>query len=385
MRIDPDARHDLRARLADVAAAMAAWDARPAARDDLRARVAGAMRPFRHCTAHPDAVVGGADGTGDYPVVTYGDSFVYLTLAAATMYGAHPLRGLAERTVDGATVVEVTWLATSEAQRRTSLLGSFARLGGVPVDHVIGASDYRQVAGAGHSGLSDLVIPQAHDGSNLGIQLRSTGELGRVLRVIETAPAGAVVLSDGTMSLPLVLRSGVSLFFEHLRRYCCVRARERGVIFGALSKSAGLPTGLDLDAIARETLGRSDHWYLPVPDRDRDGWSPWAPDGPRVPPPGATSVLLRLHRATPVMRLDLDAFGPAADPDALPGILEAIDYASHDQRSYGYPYPLKAAHDRGSLTQADRRILRAQVVDAAVEAGMRRTAFRDAAQQTGHR
>ena len=66
-------------------------------------------------------------------------------------------------------------------------------------------------------------------------------------------------------------------------------------------------------------------------------------------------------------------------------LFQDLDYASHDQRCFGYPYPIKAAHDRASMTQAERTALRKQVVDAAVRAGMRRSLFRDASRATGHR
>ena len=65
-------------------------------------------------------------------------------------------------------------------------------------------------------------------------------------------------------------------------------------------------------------------------------------------------------------------------------VFENLDYASHDQRCYGYPYPVKAAHDRASLTRPERVALRKQIVDAAVRAGMKRSLFRDAAIATGH-
>ena len=65
-------------------------------------------------------------------------------------------------------------------------------------------------------------------------------------------------------------------------------------------------------------------------------------------------------------------------------IFEDLDYASHDQRSYGYPYPIKAAHDRASLTQAERIALRKQIIDAAVRSGMKRSLFRDVSKSTGH-
>jgi hypothetical protein len=238
-----------------------------------------------------------------------------------------------------------------------------------------------------------LIVPPAHDAGNVGVQLRTTAELSAALHLIELVPKGAFVLTDGTMSLPFVQRERQSLFFEHLRRYCCVRARERGVHFIAISKSHGLPSGVRLDDAAREKLGvpEPEHWFMRVPDLERDGWSPWPPDGPRVPPVGAISFLLRLHRSTPIMRVDVDArfwetqVGTTGQQEAARQMFCALDYVSHDQRCYGYPYPIKAAHDRGSLTEQERVVLRQQLVEAAVQAGMRRTAFRDASQQTGHR
>ena len=65
-------------------------------------------------------------------------------------------------------------------------------------------------------------------------------------------------------------------------------------------------------------------------------------------------------------------------------IFEDLDYASHDQRCYGYPYPIKAGHDRASMTQPERVAMRKQIIDAAVRAGRKRSLFRDASQETGH-
>ena len=130
-----------------------------------------------------------------------------------------------------------------------------------------------------------------------------------MISVISIVGLAMAISLLGTMSLPFVQREKQSLFFEHLRRLCCVRARARGVCFGALSKSHGLPSGVRLEDAAREKLGVADpdHWFLRIPDLERDGWSPWPPDGPRVPPVGAVSFLVRLHRSTPIMRFDLDA------------------------------------------------------------------------------
>jgi hypothetical protein len=273
---------------------------------------------------------------------------------------------------------------------------SFERLVGKSVDEVLSGSDYADLSRVRRGDVaarrSGLIIPPAHDAGNVGVQLRTSAELAAALRLIESAPEGALVLTDGTMSLPFVQRDKQSLFFEHLRRFCCVRARARGVCFVALSKSHGLPSGVRPEEAAREKLAvaEPEHWFLRVPDLPRDGWSPWPPDGPRIPPPGAVTFLVRLHRSTPIMRVDLDArfwdeqVGGNSKREAS-RLFGALDYASHDQRCYGYPYPIKAAHDRGSLTEHERTVLRQQLVEAAVEAGMRRSSFRDPSQMTGHR
>jgi hypothetical protein len=395
MRFDVHLRRNVRDRLAEMSARMALWDRSAAASDDLMARLEAAIHPFDHATRAPGLVVGGVDGSGDFPALAYADSFVYASVAAGALYEADTVHGLREIACDMPALVEFTWLSTGSAQRSEALFASFERLAGRQVDEILSGSDYPALGGR----MPDpgrlregLIVPAAHDAGNVGVQLRTVAELSAALRLIEAAPPGAIVLTDGTMSLPFVHRRAQSLFFEHLRRFCCVRARARSICFAALSKSDGLPAGLRLDEAARRKLGvnEPEHWYMRIPDPARDGWSPWPEDGPRVPPPGAASFLLRLHRSTPVMRLDLDAVHWQREVErhgedaAAARLLGALDYAAHDQRCFGYPYPVKAAHDRASLTEPERVVLRRHLVDAAVAAGMRRASFRDAARMTGH-
>ncbi|MFB3852586.1 MAG: DNA double-strand break repair nuclease NurA [Vicinamibacterales bacterium] len=393
MHFDIHIRHSMKERLADVASRMAAWDRKATPTGDVHDRLVKAIQPFRHTTGGIDVLVGGVDGSGEFPIVAYADSFVYATIAAATAYQADAVHGLREADLGLAPLVEFTWLTTSEEQRRRSLLESFERLVGRSIDDVLAGSDYAEINRAGRAQAvalkEGLIVPPAHDAGNLGIQLRTTAELAAALRLIEVAPKGSLVLTDGTMSLPFVHRERQSLFFEHLRRFCCVRARERGVVFAALSKSHGLPSGIRLEDAARERLGGADaeHWYIRVPDAAHDGWSMFPEDGPRVPPPGAVTYLVRFHRSTPIMRIDLDARlskGAPADPAEEDRLFEVLDYAGHDQRCFGYPYPVKAAHDRTSLSQHEKVALKKQVIDAALRAGLKRSLFRDASQATGH-
>lgn len=395
MRFDIHVRQNMRDRLADVSAQMAAWDLEPPTLPDLHRRLIDAIEPFEHTIRASGVFVGGVDGSGDFPAVAYADSFVYASVASAALYESDSVHGLKEIDRGLQPLIEFTWLTASERQRTQSLFESFERLVGRSVDEVLAGSDYAELGRDGRSAAArrnGLIVPPAHDAGNVGIQLRTTAELAAALQLIESVPEGALVLTDGTMSLPFVQRDTQSLFFEHLRRFCCVRARARGVCFAAVSKSNGLPSGVGLEDAARKKLGVAapEHWFLRVPDAVRDGWSPWPPDGPRVPPAGAVSFIVRLHRSTPIMRVDVDArfwnqqIGGSTNTETNQ-FFGVLDYASHDQRSYGYPYPLKAAHDRGSLTEHERTVLRQQLVEAAVGAGMRRSSFRDPSQLTGHR
>jgi hypothetical protein len=153
-----------------------------------------------------------------------------------------------------------------------------------------------------------------------------------------------------------------------------------------------------LEAMAAHALGlseqaKAEHWYLRIPTQARDGWTLSLVENRHLPPVGAVTYLVRFHRNTPVMRLDMDLAyweqGVAADTDDATRtnerrIFQALDYVSHDQRAYGYPYPIKAGHDRASLTQAERVALRKLIIDAAVAAGMKPQLFRNASQATGH-
>jgi hypothetical protein len=393
VRFDLHLRRSMLDRVSEVSAQMAAWDRSDTISPDTHRRLVEAIQPFDHATSEHGLVIGGVDGSGDFPALAYSDSFVYLTVASAALYKADSVSGLREIALGIEPLIEYTWLTTSSGQRRSALIDSFERLVGLPIEEVVERSDYGALGRGSRPLVSDvlrgLIVPPAHDAGNIGTQLRTTAELAAALKIIEVVDAGAIVVNDGTMSLPLVHRQGASLFFEHLRRLCCVEACDRGVTYISLSKSAGLAAGAQLEEAARERLGTAEpeHWFMRVPDPS-EGWSPYPPDGPQVPPAGAVSYLVRLHRSTPVMRVDINAHAwpslPEERAEHETRLFASLDYASHDQRCYGYPYPVKAAHDRGSLTEAERVVLRQQVIDAAVAAGMRRTRFRDPSQLTGH-
>ena len=399
MRFNLHLRQTVRTQLSLLAGRMANWETELELAPEVRKRLRDKIRPFPHTTALENITAAGVDGSGDYPALTYADSFIYLSVAQGVIYDSAPVVGLRERPPEKEPIVEFTWLANNEEQATTALLESFENLAGCSVSDVISRSDYRHLKQGGtaitiEEQVSGLIKPAAHDAGNVSIQLRSTAELGAARRLIGQLQSGDFLLIDTTLTLPFASRPGNSLFFEHLKRLCCVEARERGVCLAAVSKSSGIRSAEIIDELAREALGFeegriAEHWFLRVDDNQMEPFS----EGRRLTPVGAVSYLFRLHRNSPMMRLDLDEhfwkkYFDNGDEEVIHAneqrLFSCFDYTSHDQRSFGYPYPLKAGHDRASLTQTERIALRKQIIDAAVSAGMHRRLFRDASQATGH-
>jgi hypothetical protein len=404
MRFSVHLRHGIRERLQSLAGEMVEWAQVPRVDDDESDRIIQSIHAFDHTTESADLTIGGVDGSGDYPALSYGDSFVYVTVAHGTRYRADPLSGLKEQLAPECELMEFSWIPEDDVRRPRAIDAAFERMVGESLTTVIAESDYRQLkdrhARRTHTVeelRADLIRPHAADAGNLAIQLRSVGELSAALRLIRSEPRLDYVLYDSTFSLPFVSRARASLFHEHLKRLCCVEARQRGVGFLALSKSHGLPAVERVESLAAEKLGtgrlQAEHWFLRLPIRSRDGWELKMVETRNVPPPGAVSYLVRFHRNVPVMRLDVDELwwnevicghDGAQTTNRERQMFGALDHASHDQRAYGYPYPIKAGHDRASLTEAERVALRKMIVDAAAAAGMNRNLFRNAQAATGH-
>lgn len=397
MRFSLHLRNSVKGQIQIVAQAMSQWDAHPRIDAAEQASIAKHLSPYPHTTHLDGQIFSAIDGSGDFPMLTYADSFVYLATAQAVRYQAVGDK-LRELGPEPDPVVDVCWLPEHEKRRVVQLDEAFARLAGGALEEIIYQSDYRQLK-AQYTGrestvtvtMADLIRPHASDSGNLGIQLRSCAELGAARRVISEAEAGEIVLLDGTLALPFVQRDKGSLFHEHLKRSCCTLARERGVTVAWISKSHGLP-GLELIERIAKDLGHADHWILRLPTIG-DKWQLSVLDGRNIPPQGAVSYLWRTHRGMPVFRVDLDATWWADkihDQDAVvtqqreTAFFSKLDFSGHDLRTRAYPFPLKAAHDRASLTATERLALRKQVIESAVAVGMRPSAFVDPSQLTGH-
>jgi hypothetical protein len=358
-----------------------------------------AITPFPHTTAVECFSMGGVDGSGDFPCVRFADSFVYAVTAQAVVYQTSAVSGLQEVDHGLDALVELVWLPSNEKEKDDALDAGFAAIAGMSVREVVERSDYKALkdveANAAHTVpqlLADLIRPAAHDAGNLQIQLRSLAELSCALRLIRLDPAPRYVVIDTTMSLPFVTRRNLSLFYEHLKRLCCLEASQKHVGFFALSKSHGLPRIDLIEALARDKLtpgekAEAEHWFLRMPP------DLTLTEGRRIPPVGAVSYLVRFHRNVPVLRLDMDEgywrahVHGRTDDETLANerrVFSELDYGCHDQRCYGYPYVIKAGHDRASMTNDERLMLRRLVEDEAAALGLPRTLFQNVSAMTGH-
>lgn len=400
MRYDIHIRESVRQKLRVVAADMSGWDAKPRITPDEESHIRASIQPFPHTTKCTEFRVAGVDGSGDYPSFSYADSFVYVASASGTTYRTDALRGLIEEACLAEPTIEFLWIPEDPVEAGKRWLPCLAALAGQPVRNVVECSDYRILkdrgSGSGHTVdhlVADLILPRASDAANVGIQLRSTAELGTALRLIQHEPRCRYVLMDTTYTVPLVKTPKQSLFYEHLKRLCCVEARKREILFLTISKSHGFPSMEMIEGLAAEVLGigkdqAPEHWYIRLPVAGSDAWTFSLAEERRIPPIGAVTYLFRLHKNTPVMRLDMDRQVWEArfsdDDKAEAKLFADLDYTGHDQRAYGYPYPIKACHDRARLSEMERTALRKQIIDAAVVVGMKRSLFRDVSSATGH-
>lgn len=405
MHYDIHFRSDVVDKIKNVVDDIHAWNDEDNTSPNEIEKLSEFVQVFEHCPV-PDRpfLVAGADGSGDFPCVTYGDSVVYLVTAMSRLYAASP-SGLVERKVSSNDIVDFLWLPEDKEKAKKQYQKFFAQLIGESLETVCQDSDYyhlTKIYGGGVPSPVDLIetliLPSAHDSSNISIQLLNTAESGALIRLMRTIDSTNVkkepiyLLEDTTMALPLV-SSKKTLFFEIAKRYACKIGRDLGITYMTISKSHNMPHMDLIEDMIRKKAPTGEHWFMRMPVRKVGESKPTFLGTRMVPPPGAVTYLFKFHKTTQPMRLDIDfefwANNIWSDNKEIMSsrekqIFRDLDFASHDQRCYGYPYPIKACHDMVSLTQAERVALRKQFIDEAVKAGLKRKNFVDPSILTGH-
>lgn len=390
----------IKAQIQQVAETMKQYEELPAFSDEERKLLFDRIQFFEHSTKQEDLLVGAAKGGGDFPSVIYGNSYVYVTVANTILFRTDRISGLAEIKSAVEPQVKVSLLHSAGERTDFQLDEVFADLCGMPIEEVIENSDYRNLKASDKNKdpgtdflYQSLIRPPESDSGNLSIQLKSTAEYGAAINLIRRTEKCDYLLMDGTLSLPFVGRPDASLFYEYLKRLCCVEAHKKqiGLIF--LSRNHGIVETKLLENLAREKSSAPldapvEHCYFRFPVPKVDEWTSSLTEKYRIPPAGAVTYLVWLHKNFPPFRLDIDrAFWldfiyentDAETEENEQKLFEVLDYLSHEQRSFGFPYPLKAVQSRVTMSRGERAGLRKQIIDECVKNGMKRALFREAA------
>jgi hypothetical protein len=163
MRFSLHFRAGLKRQISELAGEMAAWETAPRIDESEAEKIKRSIRFFAHTTHRHDLVVGGVDGSGDYPALSYGDSFIYVTVAHGTRYTADPTHGLREQPAPESEIVEFSWIPEDPVKRHRAIDAAFERMAGQPIIDVIAGSDYRELkdAGAKRGGVVRISVCEA--------------------------------------------------------------------------------------------------------------------------------------------------------------------------------------------------------------------------------
>jgi hypothetical protein len=344
-----------------------------------------AIHPYQHCTRlNEDFSVAAVDGSGEFPILQQDDIFVHLAIASGKFFRTESGR---QHKLSTGTVADGNFRGFVVLRDDTvALRESYARflndLVGLSLRDLVVGSDYCEVFSQFGKPVrpSDvtwdrITMSRASQISSHEYLLRTVAELGVALRLLATAPK--YLLIDTSM---VYFFLGERPFLpEVVKRYLICKARNHGTCVMAISKSHNIPNGDLIGRWAKEKHGFKDHWYLRLPSEALGEVTLPFLKEKEVPPKLCVSYLFKFHGTSFPMRLDLDAKWWKEqinfDQQKEERLFAELDYTCHDVRSYGYPYPLHAAHRTASLTKQERKAIRDILLQNAKEEGLLRGAF----------
>ncbi len=344
------------------------------------------VRSYQHTTRlDEEFVIGAIDGSGEYPLIQQDDVFMHFLSAARTCYTTasgrqHKMSACADGNELFATLVNLQDAIKAIRQTYQSLIDELI---GLDLKALVSGSDYVEVfqqfgrgkITTGSVTWPNVALARASQVATHGYLIRSIGEIGMGIRLLEQKPK--YLLLDTTLGYFLL---GESIYLpELLKRYLITQAKESGTCVLGLSKSHNIPNGDLIGRLVKEKLEHTEHWYLRLPSPDF-GEKPWKFLSDReVPPKLGVTYLFKFHGTSFPMRLDVDAGWwrehIGGDEAKERRLFQDLDFTCHDVRSYGYPYPLQAAHRRSALTKQERRAVKDIVLQNAQSEGMLRGAF----------
>jgi hypothetical protein len=344
------------------------------------------VRVYEHTTRlEEEFLIGAVDGSGEYPLIQQDDVFMHFLSAARTCYSTasgrqHKMSASEKGNELFATLVNLQDDLRSIRQTYQSLVHD---LTGLDLKTLVSGSDYVEVfqqfgrgkISRGSVTWPNVALARASQVATHGYLIRSLGEIAMGIRLLTQKPK--YVLLDTTLGYFLL---GESIYLpELLKRYLITQAKQSNACILGLSKSHNIPNGDLIGRLVKEKLEHTEHWYLRLPSPDL-GEKTWKFLNDReVPPKLGITYLFKFHSTSFPMRLDVDAGWwrehVGGDEAKERRLFQDLDFTCHDVRSYGYPYPLQAAHRRSALTKQERRAVKDIVLQNAQSEGMLRGAF----------
>jgi hypothetical protein len=338
--------------------------------------------PYPHAKSLPsDFRISAVDGSGEYPVLQQDDIFVHFATASGVSYETCTHKQNKIAAVPGVPLLLKKFILLRDQQLALREgYRDFVENGlGILLKDLVEKSDYCSVFSAFGKGLSpkqvtwsNIRFPQASQITSHAYQLRSMAELGMAIKMLEQNPR--YLLIDTSLVYFLL---GEAIFLpEIFKRYLVNQATAQGTAVVALCKSHNIPNGDLIGRFAKEEHGLKDHWYLRLPSSALGEPTPTFLKDKEIPPKLGVSYLFKFEATSFPMRIDLDVAwwrdNLADDPARESRFFSDLDFTCHEVRSYGYPYPMHAAHRRASLTAQERKAVRDLLNQQAQREGLAR-------------
>lgn len=348
-------------------------------------KLCGRIKPYGHCTSlEKEFALCGVDGSGEFPILQQDDVFVHFISASGTCYQTESNRQHRLATTSSSPMVFKTFAVLRD--ERTFLVQSYEeyleQATGLSLSELVSGSDYCEAfsrygkqIGKAEVTWGSLALAKASQIATHAYQLRSIAELGMAVRLLEKK--SKYILLDTT--LVYFLLGETPYLPEIIKRFLICQANKQGSGIVALSKSHNIPNGDLIGRWAREKYQHKDHWYLRLPSEALGEKPIRFLREKEIPPKLSVSYLLKFHNTSFPLRVDVDAVwwkkNIYKDVEAERGFFRDLDFTCHDVRSYGYPYPLHAAHRSASLTKQEKKTIRDILLQNAQSEGVLRGAF----------
>jgi hypothetical protein len=341
------------------------------------------MRPYPHSpTVNEDFAIGAVDGSGEFPVLQQDDIFMHFVVAAAATYKTATHRQHRLSAVSPANLVAKHYVLLSNDPRALTdgYRSYFDQLTGFELKNMVQECDYSEVFNAfGPERIRPVDVrwdrfpfAKASQIATHAYLLRSMAELGMAIRTLEQRPR--YLLLDTSLVYFLL---GDALYLpELMKRYLVTRANAQGTGIVGLCKSHNIPNGDLIGRLAKDERKLKDHWYLRLPAVALGEPVPAFLEGREIPPKLSVSYLFKFEATSFPIRLDVDAAWwkahIAGDARREAQFFADLDFTCHEVRSYGYPYPMHAAHRSASLTKQERKALKDILLQQAQREGLSR-------------